>query len=178
MKIPAKLFVIALTGIGASCGTISEDLNDTPSVEIATTASAAGTSGNCEAAADDLFAELSAPAPAGEVGSPMSSVPAEFAHLKTFDAELFGDSGYSTGRFAVKLAAGRYVGNLVLENNRSSVQGSGDADTVIDGNLIVGSQCTVTGLTVTGDVIFTGNNARVKVDCRGQVLDYGMQNRH
>ena len=58
----------------------------------------------------------------------------------------------------------------------TTLQGVGRA--VGGGNLIVGSQCSVTGLTVTGDVIFSGNNAFVSVQCFGQVLDYGMQNRY
>ena len=158
MKIQANLFVFALSCLVSGCGTVSETGNDNPSVAIG---------------AESLEAQ-NAPAPAGEVAVPADAVPAdavpaEFAHLQTFDAEQFAYG---------ELAKGRYVGNLVIEQQGASLRGSGVGETVIDGNLIVGTMCTVTGLTVTGDVIFTGNSARVTVNCRGQVLDYGMQNQH
>jgi hypothetical protein len=77
-----------------------------------------------------------------------------------------------------ELAAGRYVGTIELDRVRSELRGAGTEQTVIDGNLLVGSHCTVRDVTVTGDVLFTGNGARLHgVRCLGQVLDYGQQNR-
>jgi hypothetical protein len=77
-----------------------------------------------------------------------------------------------------ELAAGRYVGTIELDRVRSELRGAGAENTVIDGNLLVGSHCTVRDVTVTGDVLFTGNGARLfGVRCLGQVLDYGQQNR-
>jgi len=75
--------------------------------------------------------------------------------------------------------AGRVAGDVVLAGPRLVVTGAGAVATVIDGNLTVASQCQVRDLTVTGDLIFAGNNARaIGVRCLGQVLDYGVCNRH
>lgn len=118
------------------------------------------------------------PAPSGETAASSSvdtvveSRASQFAGLEMFDASAVVVTGSS------EVGAGRYVGNLVLDTKRATITGAGAGQTVIDGNLIVGGQCKVSGLTVTGDVIFTGNNARVDVTFFGQVLDYGMHNRH
>ena len=46
--------------------------------------------------------------------------------------------------------------------------------TVIDGNLVVKTQCKVSNLTVTGDVIFEGNQGKlIDVDFHGQIIDRG-----
>jgi hypothetical protein len=162
MKTKATLFVIALSGIGASCGTIPADYASVLST----------THGACT---DSTESSLGAagrginPVPVGETAGNAVS---QFVHLHTFDTAAIAVHGDN------EIGAGRFVGNLVLEQKRASVKGAGFGQTVIDGNLIVGGQCNVTGVTVTGDVIFTGNNARVQVECFGQVLDYGMQNRH
>ena len=180
MKIPARLFVFALPVLAVSCGTVAEDSIEGPELtigsEVSSTALAGGERATDEALPESLYG--SAAAPAGEVGALPSDVPAEFAHLETLDAEAIVPGNVGAGRFLVKLRKARFVGNLTLENKRSAVAGAGEGYTVIDGNLIVGSLCRVSGLTVTGDVIFTGNGAQVDVDCRGQVLDYGLQNRH
>jgi hypothetical protein len=173
MKLHAKLFVVALSGIGASCGTMSSDQNDASSVAIEMSASSQ----------DGMDFDAAAPAPAGEVASSdgsgeTSMVLPQFAHLPTYSAaEVFAGTG-NAGQSVGKLPAGRFAGNLELDQSQTALAGSGFGETVIDGNLLVGGNCTVTGLTVTGDVIFCGNNARVNVECLGQVLDYGMQNRH
>lgn len=165
MNIKATLCVIALSAVGASCGTVSADLNDGAS-ELTTT------DGACTDSTDALAGAAGSginPAPAGETASSGKSA---YGHLRTFDSSSIAVTGDN------EAGAGRFVGNLVLEQKRASVKGAGFGQTVIDGNLIVGGQCKVTGVTVTGDLIFTGNNARVDVQCLGQVLDYGMQNRH
>ncbi|MCB9879623.1 MAG: hypothetical protein H6835_18670 [Planctomycetes bacterium] len=78
-----------------------------------------------------------------------------------------------------RLGAGTFVGDVWLEQPRMELAGAGAEQTVIDGNLTLASQCRVEHLTVTGDLIFAGNNARaVDVRCLGQVLDYGTCNRH
>lgn len=165
MNIKATLCVIALSGIGASCGTASADLHDGAS-DLSTTEGACTDSTDASSgAAGSGFS----PAPAGETAGNATS---PFADLATFDSSSIAANGDN------EVGAGRFVGNLVLEKKRTSVKGKGFGQTVIDGNLIVAGQCKVTGVTVTGDVIFTGNNARVDVECLGQVLDYGMQNRH
>jgi len=162
MNIKATLFVIALAGIGTSCETVSAD-------NASVLASTHGALTDSTGAFSGAVGGGISPAPAGETAGNAKS---QFAHLRTFDAALIGVTGDN------QVGAGRFVGSLVLEQKRATVKGAGFGQTVIDGDLIVGSQCKVTGVTVTGDVIFTGNNARVFVECLGQVLDYGTHNRH
>ncbi|MEZ6038775.1 MAG: hypothetical protein R3F29_14940 [Planctomycetota bacterium] len=77
------------------------------------------------------------------------------------------------------LDSGTFVGDVWLEQPRMELRGSGIDETVLDGNLTVTDRCLVQNLTVTGDLIFAGNNARaIGVRCLGQVLDYGVCNRH
>jgi hypothetical protein len=157
MKIQTQLFVIALTGIFASCGTVSS--SDTTNSSVAGDLLSAGVS-----TPDGVPTASYAPAPSGEM--------AKAAPTETYDVSQIVVVG------PTKVVAGLFVGDLVLDQKRSKVTGAGPGVTVIDGNLIVGDQCSVVGMTVTGDVIFRGNNSRVFVDCLGQVLDYGMQNQH
>jgi len=153
MKIKASLFVIALSGIAASCGAVPSDLPGT-----APALTEMGVDG----------AEMR-PAPAGETAANAGQ---RFARLRQLDAASIPVRGASA------IGPGRYVGNLELKERHAIVQGAGFGETVIEGNLIVGSQCRVTGLTVTGDVLFSGNNAFSDVECLGQVIDYGVQNQH
>tara|TARA_R110002072_G_scaffold241027_1_gene399535 strand:+ start:86992 stop:87507 length:516 start_codon:yes stop_codon:yes gene_type:complete len=171
MKIQTQLFAVALAGMSASCGTVSDSHDhNSPSVVISTPDEPAGDESVTTSDVD--AARTAAPAPAGETAPATPAVPSQFAHLETFDV-----SSVVVGR-ATKVGEGRFVGNLELDQTRLKVTGAGAGMTIIDGNLIVGSQCSVVGLTVTGDVIFRGNNSSAYVDCLGQVLDYGMQNRH
>lgn len=187
MKIQNQLFVVALSGICASCGTVSNTDIQNPAVAISTPGvhEAVPPVTDTDVSIDESVPKVAlstsadvgsaasvAPAPSGEVALTTSSVPSQFAHLPTFDAPPVVIGGKATVR------GGRFVGDLVLDENRSKVTGAGPGLTIIDGNLIVASQCSVVGLTVTGDVIFRGNNSRVFVGCLGQVLDYGMQNQH
>lgn len=151
MKIQTQLFVIALTGIFASCGTVSSDAGASDADLLSSGASTSS---------DDLAA-MYASAPSGEM-----------APTQRYDVAQIVVAG------PTKVGAGLYIGDLVIDKACSKVIGSGPGVTVIDGNLIVGDQCSVVGMTVTGDVIFRGNNSRVFVDCLGQFLDYGMQNQH
>jgi len=152
MKIKATLLV-ALSGIVAGCGTVSADLRDRQLAVLTMDGADAGL----------------APAPAGEiVGRPSRP----FADLPTLAALSIVDGGNQA------VERGRFVGNLEVRQRLTRVVGKGFGQTVIDGNLIVGSQCRVAGLTVTGDVLFAGNNAYVDVECLGQVIDYGLHNRH
>lgn len=82
----------------------------------------------------------------------------------------------ATVKADLQLAAGRYAGSLVLDEVRVEVLGAGEGLTVIEGDLVVASQCRVRGLTVLGDVVFSGNNARVWAECEGELLDYGHYN--
>lgn len=190
MKIQTTLFVFALSA--ASCGTVSADVSDGSG--LTTTEGACSDCGeSCKGCCDEGKGDaqgaggagsagagsVPAPAPAGEtaptqsVAEPeVSAAARQFAGLEMFEASAIVVTRSS------QVGVGCYVGNLVLDQKRSKVTGAGVGQTVIDGNLIVGGQCKVSGLTVTGDVIFTGNNARVDVECLGQVLDYGLQNRH
>lgn len=173
MKLHAKLSMVALSGIGVSCGTMSSDQNDASSVAIEMSASGQ----------DGMDFDAAAPAPAGEVASSDGSaensmVLPQFAHLPTYSSKEVFAGASGGGRSVGKLPSGRFAGNVELDQSHTTLAGAGFGETVVDGNLLVGANCTVTGLTVTGDVIFCGNNARVNVECLGQVLDYGMQNRH
>ena len=80
---------------------------------------------------------------------------------------------------SVELKPGCYVGDFVLGRSQIRVQGAGQDQTIIDGNLVLQTQCEVSHLTVTGHVIFKGHQAKlIDVDFYGQVQDHGMQNRY
>ena len=167
MNIQAKLIVVALSCITASCGAISADIQESDGTSQMTESFLLGASKSSSGST------AAAPAaPAGEVANYVNAQMQKFRRLKSYDSDAIVVDGNA------KVPGGRFVGNLVLDQKRTSLIGSGVGQTVIDGNLIIGSQCSVTGLTVTGDVIFSGNNAFVSVQCFGQVLDYGMQNRY
>ena len=176
MKMQNQLSVFALVAMCASCGTVSETNNNNPSVAISNPdmSGMSSTGDDFAPVADRVpgVVEMGAPAPGGEVALTTPEVVSPFAHLRTIDQPVLVKAG------STKLDAGRLVGDLVLDQKRSMVTGTGPGLTVVDGNLIVGDGCSVVGLTVTGDVIIRGNGSRVFVDCRGQVLDYGMQNQY
>ena len=80
---------------------------------------------------------------------------------------------------SVQLKESCYVGNFVLGRSQIKVTGAGVGKTVIDGNLVLQTQCVVSNLTVTGDVIFEGHQAKLEnVDFFGQVIDKGVQNKY
>ncbi len=79
----------------------------------------------------------------------------------------------------VQLKEGCYAGDFVLGSAQIEVTGAGVDKTVIHGNLVLQTQCTVSNLTVTGDVIFEGNQAElIDADFFGRVIDKGVQNRY
>ena len=79
----------------------------------------------------------------------------------------------------VQLKEGCYVGDFVLGRSQLKVAGVGVEKTVIDGNLVLQTQCRVSNLTVTGDVIFEGHQAQLEnVDFLGRIVDKGLQNRY
>jgi hypothetical protein len=79
----------------------------------------------------------------------------------------------------VELKAGCYNGDFVCGRSQLRVKGAGVDQTVIHGNLVLQTQCEVSGVTVTGDVIFEGHQAKLlDSDFYGQVVDHGMQNRY
>jgi hypothetical protein len=80
---------------------------------------------------------------------------------------------------SVQLKEGCYVGDFVLGRSQIDVAGAGIDRTVIDGNLVLKTQCEVSNLTVTGDVIFEGHQAKlIDVDFYGRIIDKGMQNNY
>jgi hypothetical protein len=80
---------------------------------------------------------------------------------------------------SVDLKEGCYEGDFVLGSSQIKVCGAGVGKTVIHGNLVLQTQCTVSNLTVTGDVIFEGHQAELKdADFFGRIIDNGMQNRY
>jgi hypothetical protein len=165
MKTHASLILLAVSAVATGCGTTS-DLPDGSMGLVAGrvqgSPSSSGSSGQ----------GLHAPTPWGEVALSNLTTGQRFAGLEAFDAESLVLSQTTT------LGLGRYVGDLVLDQDRMVLRGSGAGQTVIDGNLTLGNRCVVTGLTVTGDVFFVGNNARVRVESVGQFLDYGVNNSH
>jgi len=79
----------------------------------------------------------------------------------------------------VELKKGCYVGDFVLGRAQLDVTGAGLGETVIDGNLVLQTQCEVSNLTVTGDVIFQGHQAVLdNIDFFGRIIDKGTQNRY
>ena len=56
---------------------------------------------------------------------------------------------------------------------------TGVDQTVIQGNLVLQTQCVVSNLTVQGDVIFEGHQAQLdNVEFFGRIVDRGSQNRY
>lgn len=109
------------------------------------------------------------PTPGGET-SP-TPPPGPYAHMTQ-------RSSFTT-KASVTLKPGCYNGDFVLGQAQLEVRGAGVGQTVIQGNLVVMTQCTVSNLTVTGDVIFKGNQGKlVDVDFLGRIDDRGVQNRY
>jgi hypothetical protein len=82
-------------------------------------------------------------------------------------------------RTSVELREGCYVGDFVLGRSQIRVQGAGVDKTVIHGNLVLQTQCTVSNLTVLGDVIFEGDQAELEhAEFFGRIIDKGVQNRY
>ncbi|MCI0630938.1 MAG: hypothetical protein L0Y44_09840 [Phycisphaerales bacterium] len=80
---------------------------------------------------------------------------------------------------SVELKEGCYEGDFVLGSSQIRISGAGVGKTVIHGNLVVQTQCVVSKLTVTGDVIFEGHQAElVDSDFFGEIIDKGTQNRY
>jgi hypothetical protein len=110
------------------------------------------------------------PAPGPETQAP-APAPGPYAHLPQ-------RSSFTT-KSDTELKAGCYVGDFVLGRVQLRVKGAGVGKTVIDGNLVLDTQCVVSNLTVTGDVIFKGNQGSLEnVDFLGRVHDHGAQNRY
>src|SRR5262245_21614492 len=79
----------------------------------------------------------------------------------------------------VELKEGCYEGDFVLGSSQIRVCGAGIGKTVIHGNLVLKTQCEVSKVTVTGDVIFEGNQGElVESDFFGRVIDKGLQNKY
>lgn len=82
-------------------------------------------------------------------------------------------------RTSTELETGCYVGDFVLGASQLRITGAGLEETVIHGNLVLQTQCKVSHLTVTGDVIFEGHQAELDdVDFYGRIVDKGSQNRY
>ena len=80
---------------------------------------------------------------------------------------------------SVELKVGCYHGDFVLGRSQLKVCGAGVDQTIIHGNLVVQTQCEISNLTVTGNIVFKGNQARlVDVDFYGQIQDHGLQTRY
>ena len=110
------------------------------------------------------------PAPGGET-EPHQPPAGPYAHLP--------QRASFTTKADTQLRVGCYHGDFVCGRAQLEVAGSGIDKTVIDGNLLVATQCEISNLTVTGDVVFQGNQARlVDVDFYGQIIDKGLQNRY
>ena len=78
-----------------------------------------------------------------------------------------------------ELKTGCYFGDFVLGAVQLRVKGLGVDQTVIEGNLVLQTQCVVSNLTVTGDVIFEGHQAQLEnVEFFGRIIDHGSQNRY
>jgi hypothetical protein len=112
------------------------------------------------------------PAPHGETHAPAPApAPGPYAHLPQRTS--------FTTKSDTELKPGCYAGDFVLGRVQLRVKGAGCEQTVIDGNLVLDTQCEVCNLTVLGDVVFKGNQASLKnVDFRGRVIDHGVQNRY
>lgn len=119
----------------------------------------------------------SQPAPSGETAAaPQQSEPMPAGETTLSDGRLASRDVQITG--VTDLPAGHYQGDLVLDEAKTVLTGAGADETVVDGDLYVASQCRVQGLTVNGNIVFTGNGATTTVVCTGEVLDYGIGNRH
>jgi len=84
-----------------------------------------------------------------------------------------------TTKADTQLKEGCYVGDFVLGRSQIDVSGVGVGKTVIQGNLILKTQCTVSNVTVTGNVIFEGHQAKlIDSDFFGEIIDKGSQNKY
>ncbi|MFK7740025.1 MAG: hypothetical protein AB8H80_06840 [Planctomycetota bacterium] len=164
----SNLVALTLSAMLASCGTVQ------PS-ETEVSFEAQSPSSSPAAAPDETTAGTPAAAPAGETATPDAVEQA----IGQDEAGQAASSPAKRRRIVeTQMNAGTFPGDLVLDKKRMSVRGAGAGKTIIDGNLILTSQCQVTDVTVTGDIIFRGNSAEVRAECLGQVLDYGMFNRY
>lgn len=78
----------------------------------------------------------------------------------------------------VRLEAGDYVGDLTIKANKVTIIGRGVGATRIRGNLtIIGNNCTISQLTVSGIVRISGNNANLQgAHVEGKVQSTGKNN--
>ena len=119
MNIQAKLIVVALSCITASCGTISADIQESDGTSQMTESLLLGASKSSSGS--------TAAAPAGEVANYVNAQMQKFRRLKSYDSDAIVVDGNA------KVPGGRFVGNLVLDQKRTSLIGSGVGQTVIDG---------------------------------------------
>jgi hypothetical protein len=119
-----------------------------------------------------LFIDVSEPtSPGEEPATVREAPPGPYSHLQ--QRKSFSPKS------DVQLKEACYVGDFVLGRVQLEVSGVGIDKTVIHGNLVVKTQCRVSNLTVTGNVIFEGNQARLKdVDFHGEIIDKGVQNQY
>ena len=153
MNHPTRLLAVALLLLGASC----EVLIHPPHPRVV----------------------ITAPAPSGEPRPPRVPHPPQppqppagpYSHLPQRQS-------YSP-KSDVELKAGCYEGDFVLGRSQLRITGAGADQTIIHGNLVVQTQCEVSNLTVTGNIVFKGNQAKlIDVDFFGQIQDHGLQNRY
>jgi hypothetical protein len=125
-----------------------------------------------DAGATDLSPSHNPSSQSTECAMPVESVAAgPYAHLP--------QRASFSPKSSVELKEGCYAGDFVLGSSQIKVSGAGVDKTVIHGNLVLQTQCVVSNLTVTGDVIFEGHQAQlVNVDFYGRVVDEGMQNKY
>jgi hypothetical protein len=109
------------------------------------------------------------PASGGRKGSP-----AKVAPPARHDLPFPAISNHST----VKLEAGNYIGDLTIKANKVTIIGRGVGATRIRGNLtIIGNNCTMTQLTISGFVRIDGNNADLRgAQVEGKVQSTGKDN--
>jgi len=126
------------------------------------------------------------PPPAGETGRYPDAQPSQQpghypdrrSHRHDPYAHMVKRQSYTT-MASTELKEGCYVGNFKLGRVQLRVNGQGLDKTVINGDLVLQTQCKVSDLTVTGNVIFEGHQAELSnVDFYGQVIDKGSQNRY
>lgn len=151
MRRTVHAFTIALLALGASCHLLRLDHDH-----------------------DDRSQQPPPSAPHGETRAPAPApAPARgpYAHLPQRTS--------FTTKSDTELKPGCYAGDFVLGRVQLRVKGAGCEQTVIDGNLVLDTQCEVSNMTVLGDVIFNGNQGSLQnVDFRGRVIDHGVQNRY
>lgn len=119
-----------------------------------------------------LFIDVSGPTSPGEEPTTVREAPpGPYSHLQ--QRKSFSPKS------DVQLKEACYVGDFVLGRAQLEVSGVGIDKTVIDGNLVVKTQCRVSNLTVTGNVVFEGNQAKLNdVDFHGEIIDKGVQNKY